>query len=430
MPKTNKKLIKEQGKIQLIVNPKNWEVIEFSESASRFFISSGRKGKRIFLPDLISFKNNIYSFEKLFNLEKNKLLKVNFLSLRNNRKKIQNLSLKVIPITSAGKRLFECTFNEIKNKSLKNSLKKKNNSGNIKSSLSKLEDIKRSNKKLKTIFQNNPLMIFIVNKEGIIKEVNSLGAKELGYKINELLDQPVTKVFLPEDWKPVKDQIRNCLKNPGKMFNWEIQKIRKNGEIIWVKENACTIDSNGEGLEVLIVCDNITKIKDAENSIIESTKKIRQIVDASPYGVHVYNLNKNGDLIFTGYNPAANKILGIDHSLLLNKKIEDAFPGSAQTEIPNIYKNIARNGNHIENKLVEYEDNKVKGAFDVSAIQIEPGKMATFFSDISEKMRASEELRKSELKFKSLFELANDAIFLMDSDIFIDCNNKTLEMFE
>ncbi|MCW8816808.1 MAG: PAS domain S-box protein, partial [Ignavibacteriaceae bacterium] len=74
-------------------------------------------------------------------------------------------------------------------------------------------------------------------------------------------------------------------------------------------------------------------------------------------------------------------------------------------------------------------DNKVKGAFYVSAIQIEPGKIAAFFSDITEKRKASEELEKSELKFKSLFELANDAIFLMDSDIFIDCNKKTLEMF-
>jgi PAS domain S-box-containing protein len=429
MPKTNKKLIKEPGKIQLIVNPKNWEVIEFSDSASRFFISSEKKGKRIFLPDLISFQNNIYSFEKLFNLEKNKLLKVNSLALGNNRKKIQNLSLKVIPITSAGKRLFECTFNEIKSKSKKSTVKKTYADKTVLST-SELEELERNSKRLKTIFQNNPLMIFIVDREGIIKEVNSLGAKELGYKITELLNQPVTKVFLEDDWATVKNQIIECVKNPGKMFNWEIQKIKKNGEIIWVKENACTIESYIDSPEVLIVCDNITKIKDAEKSVIESTKRIKQIVDASPYGVHVYNLNKNGELIFTGYNTAANKILGIDHSILLNKKIEEAFPSLIQTEIPEFYRSIARNGNHIENKVVEYEDNKVKGAFDVSAIQIEPGKMATFFSDITEKRKAYEELEKSELKFKSLFELANDAIFLMDSDIFIDCNNKTLEMFE
>ncbi|MCW8822676.1 MAG: PAS domain S-box protein, partial [Ignavibacteriaceae bacterium] len=345
----------------------------------------------------------------------------------NSRKKTQNLSLRAVAIKSGRNKLIECNFDEIKTKS-KRTTQSKNHYSEI-NQLSEIEEIKQTNQKLKTIFQNNPLLIFIVDKDGIIKEVNSLGAKELGYQINELLNQPVTKVFLPEDWKIVNDQIHECVKNPGKMFNWEIKKIRKNDEVIWVKENACTIEANGKNPEVLIVCDNITKIKQAEKSLQESAKKIRQIVDASPYGVHVYDLKENGDLIFTGYNSAANKILGIDHSYLLNKKIEKAFPNLIKTEIPAIYKHIAKTGNHIENKVVEYEDNKVKGAFDVSAIQIEPGKIAAFFSDITEKRKASEELEKSELKFKSLFELANDAIFLMDSDIFIDCNKKTLEMF-
>ncbi len=40
-----------------------------------------------------------------------------------------------------------------------------------------------------------------------------------------------------------------------------------------------------------------------------------------------------------------------------------------------------------------------------------------------------QQLRESELKYRLLFETAGDAIFLMSEDIFIDCNNKTLEIF-
>jgi two-component system, cell cycle sensor histidine kinase and response regulator CckA len=42
---------------------------------------------------------------------------------------------------------------------------------------------------------------------------------------------------------------------------------------------------------------------------------------------------------------------------------------------------------------------------------------------------ALEALRESESKFRIIFESANDSIFLMDQDIFIDCNLKTLAMF-
>ena len=42
---------------------------------------------------------------------------------------------------------------------------------------------------------------------------------------------------------------------------------------------------------------------------------------------------------------------------------------------------------------------------------------------------AAEALKESEAKFKALFEGANDAIFIMDSSVFLDCNKSTEAMF-
>lgn len=43
--------------------------------------------------------------------------------------------------------------------------------------------------------------------------------------------------------------------------------------------------------------------------------------------------------------------------------------------------------------------------------------------------RAEEKILNSEFKYRKLFESANDAIFLMTGDTFVDCNAKTEEMF-
>ncbi len=47
----------------------------------------------------------------------------------------------------------------------------------------------------------------------------------------------------------------------------------------------------------------------------------------------------------------------------------------------------------------------------------------------AERKQAEEEMREGEIKYRTLFESAGDTIFLMDKNIFIDCNQKTLEMF-
>jgi PAS domain S-box-containing protein len=48
---------------------------------------------------------------------------------------------------------------------------------------------------------------------------------------------------------------------------------------------------------------------------------------------------------------------------------------------------------------------------------------------VEEHRSALERLRESEIKYRTLFDSANDAIFLMKRDIIIDCNQKFLTMF-
>jgi len=52
-----------------------------------------------------------------------------------------------------------------------------------------------------------------------------------------------------------------------------------------------------------------------------------------------------------------------------------------------------------------------------------------YLRDVTERKLASDALRDSEMRFRAIFENANDAIFLMDTTAFVDCNRKALSMF-
>jgi PAS domain S-box-containing protein len=160
----------------------------------------------------------------------------------------------------------------------------------------------------------------------------------------------------------------------------------------------------------------IKERKRIEVQLRQSEKKFRNIVNANPAGIHRYKLLADGSLIFTDANPAAEKILGFDHRPLIGKTIEEAFPSAAQTDIPDRYRRICTSGEPWHSEQVNYEDNRVKGWFEVHAFQINPGAMATMFRDISDRKAAEATLKREKEKFSVLTEMSPLGVALIGAD--------------
>ena len=149
--------------------------------------------------------------------------------------------------------------------------------------------------------------------------------------------------------------------------------------------------------EVTSICSIITDISAwiwAEETLKTSEQKFRSVIESCPEGVHMYELEPDGRLFFTGANPTADQILGINHNHLIGKTIEEAFPPLTETEIPERYREICRTGKSWQTDQISYEDEHVKGIYEVHAFQTGPNKMALFFSDVTKKRFMEEELQK------------------------------------
>lgn len=129
-----------------------------------------------------------------------------------------------------------------------------------------------------------------------------------------------------------------------------------------------------------------------DSALRESEERFRNIVEASPMGIHLYELQPSGELIFIGANPAADAILGISHGPLAGKRIEEAFPALEFTNIPDQYKDICTFGRPWQTEDLRYKDGVITGVFQVYAFQTSPGCMATQFMDITERKRTEETL--------------------------------------
>jgi PAS domain S-box-containing protein len=150
----------------------------------------------------------------------------------------------------------------------------------------------------------------------------------------------------------------------------------------------------GDGLMCAVARD-ITERKMAIETLRHSEEKFRSIIETSPTAFYAYQLQNDDQIILMHANAAADEELGIKHAGLIGMRLEDAFPNLVGTDVPEIYRSIAKGELNNQRFEIRYEDeNGIPGFFEVHAFQTNPGVIGVGFSDISERRMAQEELEK------------------------------------
>jgi len=150
--------------------------------------------------------------------------------------------------------------------------------------------LRESEAQWREIFEHNPVMYFIVDAAGTVLSVNAFGAAQLGYTVGELVGRSVLNVFFEEDRAFVRENLGVCLENLGQLNGWEVRKIRKDGTVLWVRENAKAVRRTGNQLIVLIACEDVTERKRAEDALRQSEMYLaeaQRLSHTGSFGWHV-----------------------------------------------------------------------------------------------------------------------------------------------
>ena len=165
--------------------------------------------------------------------------------------------------------------------------------------------------------------------------------------------------------------------------------------------------------------------------LIDSEKRYRSLFENIINGFILYKIiedktNKTYDFEIIDINPIAEKDINMLKANLIGKKLLEVSP-SHDRKILNFFIKTALNG---ESFQFDYTSEKIsKKHYYFSIFSPQKGYVALISQDISERILFEQVLKDNENKFRNIFENANDAIFLIKDDIFIDCNLKTFEIY-
>jgi PAS domain S-box-containing protein len=144
----------------------------------------------------------------------------------------------------------------------------------------------------------------------------------------------------------------------------------------------------------------------------KSEERFRNIVQSSPVGMYLYELQSDGRLVLIDSNPAVDRMTGIDNCELIGKTIEQAFPLFRETEIPIRCRKAAAEGVPWQTMVFDYGGYKPGSVFDMNAFQTAPGRMAVMLQDVTKRVQAEEALQQAKEaaeQAQSAAEAANQA---------------------
>jgi PAS domain S-box-containing protein len=276
--------------------------------------------------------------------------------------------------------------------------------------------LRDSEARYRLLYDNNPTMYFTLSPDGTVVSVNQFGATQLGYQPDELIGQSVLKVFKPEEHTAVLGQLTVCTASPMKVFQWEIQKVRKDGSTLWVKERAQAVMDHRGQILALVVCEDITERRVTEDCMRESEERWRALFEHA--GVGMAQLSVHGQ--FLRVNPRLCETLGYSSKTMLQRTCQDFIcPDDGQTTQTHLTEVVAgkRPSFSMETRWHRSDDVWLWVEMTVSLVRdatSAPAYLIAVVQNISDRKTAEEALQKSETRFRQIAETIEEVVWSAD----------------
>jgi PAS domain S-box-containing protein len=311
--------------------------------------------------------------------------------------------------------------------------------------------------------------VVIVDSKGKFLEVSDELEKRLGFTREELLGKNFVTIKIVTK-KSKASLIKNLVKRmAGMEVNpYEIEALTKDGKKIPAEVNATKIVYKGKPADMVVFRD-ITERKNAEEALhraydelemrvqertfellksneqlkleITERKKIENKLQVSEQRFKdvafsssdwMWEVDINGK--YTFISGKVEDVLGYKSEELIGKTPFDLMSEGEVKKIKDVFVRIAEQKKDIkdlENWNIHKDGHLVCLLTNGVPIIGEDGNLIGYRGidkDITEWKKTNRRIVDSERKFRSIFENANDAMFLMSEDTFVDCNTKTEEI--
>ena len=153
------------------------------------------------------------------------------------------------------------------------------------------EMLQKSEELYRSLVSNSSDLLIISDEKGITTFCGPQCEKVLGYPASKFIGQTMPDIIHPDDAERCKHILSKVFNEGLEIRDFEYRIIDENGGVRWVSHTVNLVTVNSKLIGIHITIRNITDRKMAENAIRLSEEKYKAMLNASPEGIVLINLN-------------------------------------------------------------------------------------------------------------------------------------------
>ncbi|MFW6172651.1 MAG: PAS domain S-box protein [Elusimicrobiota bacterium] len=265
--------------------------------------------------------------------------------------------------------------------------------------------------------------LIILDSNGKIKAINSIALKLLKLDRNGALSSQFTDICIDEE---TCEKLRNVLKKDLNHFITEVS-YESQGKEHCFEIDCSTVQYNND-FTVICTFRDISERKKTEKFLRESEQRFRELAKTSPFAIMMYQNDK-----WVYVNTAATEITGYSENDLLSMEACWNLVHPSYREIAKERVKARQRGIKAEKSyelIITKKDGEDRWIYLSGDTTTWKGKYAGIITaiDITERKQIEQQLRESEKRYRLLFENANDAIFVHDTEgNFLEVNSQAIK---
>lgn len=268
-----------------------------------------------------------------------------------------------------------------------------------------------SKRQYESLFQQAPAAYFVLDGQGVIRELNEAASALLHRDRPYLTNRPFLGLMIPADRAFFTAQLQRLFQGVEAHLSGDLRLYRSGAgsSVLYTRFQASLVKGSESSPDLCrMVISDQSELRNTEMALQERTLFYEALFNSTSDAI----LLSDNQGRYVEANPAASKLLGYSKRELLQMTVSDLVEPAFRDQVESNWNQFLREGNQAGQIRLRRQDGGMVTVDYTAAANVKPGVHMTSLRDLKDRLAATE----AERKLASIVNLAPLAIYTYDEN--------------